>query len=434
MLRIVVIALTVLANVPWAHATGVDGAGRVVIVPLVVSLSDRQSEITITNAGPGGILIHSVYVGAEGTMLAASTNGVITCVDQEVPPQGSVSVLLSDLCPDVPMPNLDGNNFGYLELTSDDKGDPPLFYASSTVDNGSESFGIAGQPAGAFDPASTTGLRVLGLRTDGSFPRAEDLTCYVATLNEGKTIRVSLFDGASKMLGTNTVTLAARRMRRLDIPTLLRLGGNATRTNLWADFASSSPGLLIAGCAIEQTSGGRIAYQPGQTPRPTDRARLRNVYVSADLHPGPFNMPAPFAWHQNGPQLKTILTTYLRTDDIVRCRFEAPDYFTYQCPAAFPFCNGPKDPSPWYEIQMRAPDGRVIAGPGVSDTGYFHTGHRGQYPAAAGQRWQIELSWNEAMPNGGWPFSKIPGHWGLRCESAAGMSEPLPLQGGPDDF
>lgn len=76
-MRIVVIALTVLASVPWAHATGVDGAGRIVIVPLVVSLADRQSEITITNAGPGGLLIHSLYVGAEGTPLAASMGGVI---------------------------------------------------------------------------------------------------------------------------------------------------------------------------------------------------------------------------------------------------------------------------------------------------------------------------------------------------------------------
>jgi hypothetical protein len=433
MLRIVVIALTVLASVPWAHATGVDGAGRIVIVPLVVSLADRQSEITITNAGPGGLLIHSLYVGAEGTPLAASMGGVITCLDQVVPPRGSVSVLLSDLCPLVAPPNLDTPpNFGYVELTSDDRGDPPLFHASSTVDDGSESFGIAGQPAGAFDSA-TSGLRVLGLRTDGSTPRVEDLVCYVATLNEKKKVSISLLNGVPQILGTGTIDLDARRMRRVDVPRLLRLGA-ATRTNLWVGLTSASPGILIGGCAIEQTSRGRIAYQPGQTPNPTDAARLRNVYVSSLLHNGPYFFGAPFSWHQNGLKLKTVLTTYLRADDRVRCRFEAPDYITYKCPTAFPFCSSSKDPSPWYELQMRGPDGRVVAGPGVSDTGYFDTGHRGQYPAAAGERWQIELSWNEAMPNGGWPFSALPGHWGLRCESAAGMSEPIGLQGGPDDF
>ena len=73
-------ALGVLSlSVDGAHATGVDGAGRILIVPVVVSSPTRESVITITNAGTEDLRLRGTFVGAEGTTTAASVVNPIPC-------------------------------------------------------------------------------------------------------------------------------------------------------------------------------------------------------------------------------------------------------------------------------------------------------------------------------------------------------------------
>jgi hypothetical protein len=421
----------VLAAVRWAGASGVDGAANINVIPYVVIGASGESHITFTNAGPEPLEISSIYVGAEGTAHAASRGGVFTCANQRLEPWGSVTVALHDLCGLFP-PSPDRIEFGYLEATS--RGDVRTrFYATSEVRTKLETFGIPGQPAGAFDPGLDPGLRVLGLRAPGVV-RGETLRCYVATLGQAKKkVLVELFDGTTQArLGSQTTGLAARRMQRID-GSQLGAAANPSATNLWVKVTSTDPELVVAGCALEQPSSEGIAYQPAQTAAPKDTARLRSVTLSSAMQTGPyrfavlFNCPPP---HTPATCNKVILSTYLRWDDTVRCRLVRPD----QTPYDTSYNNG--DPSNWYELQMRHPDGTIVAGGNNRwDTGYFKTGHHGTSKASSGQRWLIEISYDEtAQAQVPWQYKLDPGYWGLACESAAGLSEPLPVMSGPDDF
>jgi hypothetical protein len=426
----IAIALAALVAARWAGASGVDGAADIVVIPLVMIGAEGESHVTFTNAGPEALEISSIYVGAEKTPLAASRAGTFTCQNQRLEPWGSVTLPLHDLCGLFP-PSPDLTHFGYLEATS--RGDSQTrFYATSELRTKVETFGIAGQPAGAFDPGLDPGLRVLGLRAPGVM-KDETLACYVATLGQAKKALVELFDGdTQRLLGSRAVAMAARRMQRVD-GSQLGAGANPSAKNLWVKVTSTDPELVVAGCALEQAAPQRIAYQAAQTAAPKDTARLRSVTVSSAMQTGPykfgviFNCPPP---HAPAMCNKVILSTYLRWDDTVRCQLVRPD----QTPYDTSYNNG--DPSNWYELQMRHPDGTIVAGgDNIWDTGYVKTGHRGTSKASAGQRWLIEISYNETSQAAvSWQYKLDPGYWGLACESAAGLSEPLPVTSGPDDF
>src|SRR6187402_1023700 len=68
--RVILLAAALLSGGRWTTATGVDGAGRIVVVPLVMSDAHRESVLTLTNAGPEPLTIDALYVGATGTPLA----------------------------------------------------------------------------------------------------------------------------------------------------------------------------------------------------------------------------------------------------------------------------------------------------------------------------------------------------------------------------
>jgi hypothetical protein len=415
MSRILFIGLVLLAAVPRARASGVDEAARIVVIPRVGTSSLRESRITITNPGPEWITIDALYVGADGT----PSPGPLTCNPQKVPAEGSLSVLLSDLCGLAPRP--DAAEFGYLELTStaDARGN---FFATSRADGDEDALAVQGYPAGDFDPAMPPGTRVIGVRNR---PAAQEfLACYVAALSEAKTVVISVIDGGtSNLLLSTRVSLAARTMQRVDVNALLR----RDRENLRIDFTSPDASLLVAGCALERPGSERFAYRLAQSPDPgaTDTARMREVHVEGEMYSGRYVFGTAFNYNpKGGATTKMILSTYLQWDDTVRCAFERPTINNFY----------PGDPSPSYELQVRDPGGSVVAGgSGIQDTGVFRTGHRGRLPASAGQRWQIELSYNEGA---GWDslWHFAPGYWGLYCQSASGMTEPLPLAGASDDF
>src|SRR5688572_22440392 len=109
-------ALCLAPAVP-AAAAGVDGAGRIVIVPLVVTGDVRESLVTLTNTGSEFVRVTGLYVGVEGTTRAASIAGPIPCDPQEIPRDGSLTLPLRTLCPGAH--TFDGENMGYLELQSD---------------------------------------------------------------------------------------------------------------------------------------------------------------------------------------------------------------------------------------------------------------------------------------------------------------------------
>lgn len=427
--RAAALVAALLAGAPLAPASGVDGAGHVVVIPLVFQGLERGSLVTLTNPGPEPIRVTGTYVGAEGTPLAASQAGPIACPELPLDPDQSVTLPLPVLCPDVR--TMDVENFGYLELAS--RGDSRFTFlaTSATQSNRGTTFGVPGQPVGAFDPGQAPGLpslRMIGLR--GEVPaQAQDelLACYFASLDEAKKVELLLWDAAGSLIGSGpTVMLDPRRMQRV---MLLPAFGLPTGRydGLRLEVASQDPSLVIAGCGLERAATLTVAYQPAQTPDPLDRSRLHEAFAETEVTPGPYHVG--YLWDHpllGGASRKVTLSAYLQPDDRVRCFLEQPSIYP-----GF-------DPRPWLELQVRDPRGAVAAGGDrATDTGVFGTGSRGRYPAAAGQRWHVDVSYDEAshaqVP---WPNNQNYGGWAVRCQSAAGMSVLLPVDDptSSDDF
>jgi hypothetical protein len=215
------VSVALLAASPLAaRATGLDGAGQRMIVPLVFTGGDRESTVTLANPHVQPASLSIVYVGAEGTRHAASVDGEIGCPDLTVPARHSVSRRLRDLCPGIHEADLE--NFGYLVVTV--RIDPPavgrLFVESVVDGRAGIASGITGQPVGAYNaaPASpaTLGLEVGGLRTRAA--GGERPVCFVASLDEKKAVDLDLRDASGARLGsTLSMGLDARRMERIDL-------------------------------------------------------------------------------------------------------------------------------------------------------------------------------------------------------------------------
>lgn len=411
------LCLVALAHAAGLRASGVDGAGRLMVVPLAFTGQPRESVVTLTNPNAEPVTVSTWYVGAEGTPQAASVVGVLECEEQVVPAGGARAVRLRDLCPQAFMP--DRENFGYLWMRSRADASENVFVATS-VDSPGASFGIAGQPVGAFDPAlspagGTTGLEVAGLRTRQSL--GERPVCFVASLGEPKKVELTLSESTGAPLGSAvSVGLDADRMQRVDLQSAFALPP-ADRDGLRLSIASADASLVVAGCGAEHAATRTIAYQPAQSSEPVDRARLHSVVVHAGLEEGPYSLGAPF-WHTafgSPSSRKVVLSTYLRSNDEVRCVLER---WVLQPDA--------HDATAWTEIQMRDPLGVVVGGgSGAKDTGVVKTRPRGTYGASVTQRYFVDISFDEGGPSFPWPNQVHLGGWQVACRSAAGMSEPV---------
>jgi hypothetical protein len=406
------------AAVP-AAASGVDGAGRIVIVPLVVTGDRRESLVTLTNTGSELVKVTGLYVGVEGTPRAASIVGPLPCGPREIPPDGSLTLPLRDLCPDAHTP--DSENMGYVELVSDADARANFFATSVTDTLRATSFGVLGQPVGAYDPGrvgATSVMEVAGLRTRAA--QDELLFCYVASLDEKKKVDVELRDGKGAALaGVRSFALDPRRMERFEVPSSLGLPA-ADRDGLRAAFTSGDGALLVAGCGPVRNATDVLTYQPAQAAAPADRARLRSVVVQTMTTPGPYKIAS--IWQNTAvggnADTKVVLSTYLRSDDEVRCRL-------------VPYANQPNgfDTTPWLELRMIDPNGAVVGGgEGAKDTGAVSTRARGTFGPGTTQRYRIEIGFDEvAGATFGWPWNTPTGGWQIQCESASGMSEPILL-------
>jgi hypothetical protein len=406
-----------LAPAAPAAAAGVDGAARIVIVPLVVTGDVRESLVTLTNTGSEYVRVTGLYVGVEGTTRAASVAGPIPCDPQEIPRDGSLTLPLRTLCPGAH--TFDGENLGYLELRSDADARGNFFATSVTDTKRATSFGVPGQPVGAYDPGlvgATQGLEVAGLRTRTA--PDERLFCYLASLVERKKVDVLLRDGKGNPLAAAvTFALDPRRMVRFEVPSTVGLPA-ADRDELRVALTSGDPALVIAGCGPVRSGTDVLAYQPAQAAVPADRSRLRSVGVQSGMKEGPFTVGV--VWQSTAiggtADTKVVLSTYLRSDDEVRCRL-------------VPWANQPNnfDTTPWLDIQMKDPNGtRVGGGTGAKDTTVVSTRPRGTFGPGATQRYLIEIGFDNSATLG-WPWSTPPGGWQVECESGAGMSEPVAL-------
>lgn len=407
-------------------ASGVDGAARIVVVPLVMVSPQRESLVTLTNAGPEPFEVQGLYVGADGT----PARGEHACIALPLPAGASRTVPLSVLCPEVR--GTDAEDFGYVEFVS--RGDAHLSFSATSwveTDKG-RTFAIDGVPVGAFDPSqdNDAALRVQAL--DGEVldplnpqPLERRVLCYAATRDEPKDVTWVLDKGRQGQ--PIALQLGPRQMVRLDALAAAGLApGLHTRTS--ADLRARDAALVIAGCAVEDVSSHTLDYRLAQTEAPLDTARLRHVALDTGVVAGPWIFAS--GWGTPAQPFKVVLSTYLHRDDQVRCRLVQPTRVSPQF-----------DPTPWLELRVVDPDGAVRAGGDrATDSGEFSTGVRNALSGGYRNRWAIEISLDEAsQAQVPYPTNQPPGLWGLECWSAAGMSQPLPVAthaagGFADDF
>lgn len=431
--------IAALANGPEARASSLDGAGRIVVLPYAVSGLVRESTIYVTNPSLREIRVFSMYVGAEGTPLAASAHGLTPCKEIQVRPGETSVIPLRTLCglgtPDV-------ENFGYVQFATYFGFDGAPFLVSSTIDAGSSSlFGVEGVPAGAIEPSQSAlvrqdALRVVGLT--GEVPSgttiAEKLAhCYIGALGEPKKVTVQLMEyssGTAKPLGNPIQeSLAAFTMVKLAnvfARAGLRQGSFSNVTaEFWADQVGNGQpptadgAALIAACSVETVAAKSEDFRLARTPNPRDASRSRNAArgdTRFDI--GPFQIGYLMKLGD-----KARMTFYQRHEDWMRCWLE-PSVVT------------PNDDTPAYqELQVIDPNGRVLPlGDNVSDTGPFFTGVKNESGPGVNGRWTLEVSWQESSPGVQVvpPFS--PGSFAVSCRSSSGLSALLPASLGVDDF
>lgn len=433
LLRGLTLVAAVLGATAVARAASLDGAGRIVILPFAVSGLERESIIYVTNPSARPLTVHALYVGAEGTPFAASTQpppGGVFCADTQVGPGESVASSLSSLCP-ISTPDVE--NMGYVEFIVYGGFDAEPFEVSSLVDvQGAGHFGVEGVPTAAFDPGRTSAerektLRVRDLIGDVPSMTPAELTagCAVATMSEKKDVTIQLQEYSSaiaKPLGNPmTVTLAPWRMELLG-NVFQRAGLPPGRyANVTAELYSADGADAIAWCSVGNQSLRLEDVRLAETPAPRDQGRSRaTVRGDSQFDVGPYHIGYVMPFGD-----KARMSVYLRHEDRVRC------YLT----------ESVVEPNagvvPWQELRLIDPDGKVAAGGNdVSDTGVFSTGPKNGRHAGVNDRWTLEVSWREAGPG---DYSQIPhGNaypvFGVECTSTNGLSQLLPLDKGADDF
>lgn len=416
-----------------AHATSLDGAGRIVVVPYAVSGLDRESTIYLTNPGSFAIKIFGTYVGADGTPMAASSVGVRICGTVSLRAFEARQVLLSQLCP---LGTPDVENFGYLELSVFGGFDSNPFFASGVVSTRSgDRFTVEGVPVGALDPGTVSQfrrstLRVLGL--EGTVPNPPTALvekvphCYLGARGEDKDVSVQLMDytsGSARAVG-NPITVRLRRWTMVKLANLLALANLPQQqySNLTAELYAVPPtegADLVAGCSVETLATRTEDFRIATTPQPNDRSRSRTP-VRGDSRLFVGSVKVGIIMNQG---TKARLAFYLRHEDRARC-WIVPSVVAPQ-----------ENPAPWQELRVLSPDGVVVAGgPGINDTGTFFTGAKNQVSQGVNGRWVVEVSWRGTPATGYPPTGLTPGVFGVLCESTGGISAMLPLNLVTDDF
>jgi hypothetical protein len=416
------VLLTTGAAAP-ARAVGVDGAAAVVVLPWVIHAPLRSSFVTLTNPGSAEVQVGGFFAGAEGGPLAFSARKAVDCPVRSLPPESTITLHLATLCP---MPLFGDEVIGYVRLSTTDPANGGVFLATTAVRNDRwMSFSVPGVPYGALDPGARLGWKTLevgGLRTSpppaGGGVAPDSLDCYVVNLDGGVTTRgdLVLYGADGLPVGEMVMNVPARQMIAYrNLPALMGLPAEA-RDGLRVELASPNRTMLAAGCGLHVAETQMFAYQLAQTAQTEDATRLHSTVVYAHNAVGSFDIGIGL------PQgKKLVFSTYLRWEDHLRC---------FLVPSPLP---GHGTPSPdWLELRVVGPTGAVIAGgDAAKDTFRFSPGRRTRARTDLGQRHFLEISFDEsAQPPS--PIDVLA--WAIRCDSAAGMSEPIIYSAFPDDF
>ena len=368
---------TVALGCSTAHAS-IDGAGSMMIVPVVAQTVSYSSEVTVRNPYNTTLPVSVFYSGGVGTTAA----GLKTCLPLSVPALQSRQFSVAAQC-GIPA----SGQFGILTLV-ETAGQPlPFQVYSRTQTPGGNGFSVPAYPAGAIE-APSYGHYVIGLKRQAGAPIYQT-NCFAGSTDDPTPYQIRLLDsGGNQLGGLITGTLQPYQLvRYLDIFAAAGLGMAGDHSNVSAEFsAGTSPtAALISFCTVQESTFFGADFRMAQPIQTRDGTRQRPL----DATPWIFNLGSFIAMNRH--------PITFRHPDYIRCFISSLT-------------------APALELRVKSPSGTVVAGgTNVVDTGKFYTGNRSLYDGASGL-WELDVA---AKPSYLGPFP-IP--YSFVCQSGNGAN------------
>lgn len=376
-----------------AAAQSPNGFASIIHVPVVVSTGTFQTTLFVHNPG-GSVSIDVTYYGATGT---ADAGTPLNCGKLNIPGGRTESVNIATLC------SFSGaSNFGTLKLVESDNQTPHPIAAYTRVQSFTgNGFSIEGFPLAEFSDAVGPSV-VLGLRRDAAAP-GYGSNCFASSIGEPVVVNMSLFDSANAAVGTPyTFNLAAHEtVRVLDVFTAVgALPGDYS--NVRAEFSLGVGNVgnpsFSAFCTVQNNTSFDADFRIAKTVAPDDQSHLYFVSQTDNGLNGPFVIPAG---------QKAVYALFLKHPDFLQCQIIG-------------------DGADKSEIQVKAPDGTIVAGgDNVKTIPKFYLGDKTARNNGGNGVWTIEMGTKDGL---GDDKSR------LRCYSGAGMTRPFVIGYLPDDF
>lgn len=385
-MRLASVALSLLAFVCSTSRASLDGAGSIMIIPIVAQTVSYSSEVTVRNPYDEALPITVSYTGG----IATTSAGLHACSPLSVPGRSSVQFNVASQCA-IPATG----QFGYLTLTETASAPSPFQAYSRSQTPGGNGFSVPAYPAGAIEPP-LWGFYVLGLKRQAGAPTYQT-NCYLASTGRAVNYTLSL-EQNDQLLGSPLAgTLQPHQMvRYLDV---FAAAGLATGdySNVTADVESDGAGgELMAFCTVQESTFFGADFRMAQPVEVIERARLRMSFMSDGVY-----SPAYGSRH----------LIALRYPDRVRC------YITSASASNL-------------ELRVVSPDGvsLIAGGNNLSDTGTFAIENRASYEESPSPFWHLDVSVRE-------PYSgTFPIDYDVTCETGNGSNIDTASYEFVDDF
>jgi hypothetical protein len=387
-------------------AQAIDGAGSIVIIPVVVSSGSFATEITIYNQSLFGFAatVDITFYGAPGTPVPGTT----LCTQLVIPSGTQVQFDFRTQC-GLPAPG--GSRYGVLKLFSNPAGVGvvPILAHARVANPQGVGFSVEAFPVGTFEGATQYSI---GLKRQAAAPGYQT-NCFVSALNEavpGYSIKLRNPNGSQLGNTINGAALAAYAMvRYVDIFAAAGLGAVTDYSNIRAEFVNTDataggPGqAIVAFCTVQDNTSFGADFRVAKVFNPRDFSRSRYALTG-------------FSSVTAG--MKDVYTLVVRVPDVVSC------YLTVGA--------GGVDNRNNLEMRIGAFDGVALGGGGGNNVNIV-TPNMGEKGTLPGTRYYgtsafyfIDVGVREGVAG---TLS-----YGLECNTGNGATLPVKYLTIPDDF
>jgi hypothetical protein len=295
-----ILAVGFAAVPPPVAGQAIDGAGAIVLIPVVVSSSTFSTEVSLFNPTTATVTIQPTYFPAPGTPTANANGGIpVLCTPVVMSAGQAAQFKFSTQC----VLTGPGSNYGVLKLFSDPAsvGVRPIIAYSRVSNVAGAGFSIEAFPIGTFEG----GLQhAIGLKRQAALPTYQT-NCFVAATGEAvASYSIRLVDASGNQIG-NTISgsLAAWKMiRYLDIFAAAS-APPGDYVNVRAEFkndeAPPGPGqAIVAFCTVQDNVSFGADFRIAKVLNPRDMSRQRfSTSASFTVDAGSQNFHSVFFRH-----------------------------------------------------------------------------------------------------------------------------------------